>query len=48
MGFKPEAMTTLLGLTSTEPLRLAGLESVFRDHPSIGIAVGDLDRLLLD
>jgi DNA-binding NarL/FixJ family response regulator len=40
--------STRVGLLSTEPIRLAGLTSVFEDYPTIDIVVGDLKLLLAD
>ncbi len=42
------ALTTRVGLVSPEPIRLAGLASVFDDHATIRLVVGELDRLLAD
>jgi DNA-binding NarL/FixJ family response regulator len=39
---------TRVGLISSEPIRLAGLASVFEHHPGIRVVVGDTDLLLAD
>jgi DNA-binding NarL/FixJ family response regulator len=45
---KAGTMFTPIGITSSEPIRCAGLESAFENHASIVSLVGDLDTLLCD
>jgi DNA-binding NarL/FixJ family response regulator len=39
---------TRVGLISTEPIRVAGLASVFENHPALKISIGDSKMLLAD
>ncbi len=45
---KLDLSPTTVGIVATEPIRLAGLASAFDGHPTIQIAVGDLETLLAD
>jgi DNA-binding NarL/FixJ family response regulator len=42
------AAPTRVGLKSKQPIRLAGLASVFEGHPKITVAIGDLETHLAD
>jgi DNA-binding NarL/FixJ family response regulator len=48
MPYSCGPLPPVVGVIASEPIRLTGLVSVFDNHPSIQIVLGDLDSIFLD
>lgn len=48
MTYNSGPLPPIVGIISTEPMRLTGLLGVFDNHPSIQVVLGDLGSMFLD